>query len=80
MTASPKLQRAARTCLLRLVAENGPEHTMCVLSEIADETEWIARTCVWSASTTESRGHLKRAGVDLGVDKERALHACQRRQ
>ena len=35
--ASPKLQRAARAFLLRLVAENGVEGAARVLRELADE-------------------------------------------
>ena len=37
--ASPKLQRAARAFLLRLVAENGIEEATRVLRELADEIE-----------------------------------------
>jgi len=40
--ASPKLQKAGRRFLLRLVAENGPEAAAAVLRDLADELEWLA--------------------------------------
>jgi hypothetical protein len=44
MNASPKLQRAARAFLLRLVAENGTEEAARVLRDIADELEGLRAT------------------------------------
>ena len=43
MEASPKLQKAGRRFLLRLVAENGPEAAAAILRELADELEALAR-------------------------------------
>jgi plasmid stabilization system protein ParE len=42
MEASPKLQRAGRTFLLRLVAENGPEEAARILRDIASEIKELA--------------------------------------
>jgi len=42
--ASPKLQRAARTFLLRLVAENGIEEAAATLRRLADELEGLPGT------------------------------------
>jgi len=39
MNASPKLQRAARAFLLRLVAENGSDEAARALRDLADELE-----------------------------------------
>ena len=39
--ASPKLQRAAKAFLLRLVTENRVEEAKRVLRELADELEWL---------------------------------------
>jgi len=41
MNASPKLQKAGRRFLLRLVAENGPEGAVRVLRDLADELEGL---------------------------------------
>jgi len=43
MEASPKLQKAGRRFLLRLVAENGPGAAAVILRDLADELEWLAR-------------------------------------
>ena len=40
-SASPKLQRAGRAFLLRLVAEHGPQAAAQVLRELADEIEGL---------------------------------------
>ena len=42
-TASPKLQRAAKAFLMRLVAENGIEEAARALRELADEIEGLPK-------------------------------------
>ena len=43
MNASPKLQRAAKAFLMRLVAENGIEEAARALRELADEIEGLPK-------------------------------------
>jgi len=43
MEPSPKLQKAGRRFLMRLVAENGPKAAAAILRELADELDALAR-------------------------------------
>ena len=43
MESSPKLQKAGRRFLLRLVAENGPGVAAAIVRELADELEALMR-------------------------------------
>jgi hypothetical protein len=43
MKVSPKLQKAGRRFLLRLVADNGPEAAAAILRDLADELEALGR-------------------------------------
>jgi len=64
MNASPKLQRAGRAFLLRLVCENGPERAARVLRDLADELEMLGADqraenhMDDSASASDSMTHL----------------------
>jgi hypothetical protein len=42
MNTSPKLQKAERAFLLRLIAENGTEEAARILRDLADELEGLA--------------------------------------
>ena len=52
--ASPKLQRAARAFLLRLVAENGIEEAAATLRRLADTLEELPGTLGDGEGLTES--------------------------
>lgn len=62
MNASPKLQRAGRAFLLRLVAENGPDEAARALRSLSDEVEGL------------SAGHPP-ASMDLETDLESAINS-----
>jgi hypothetical protein len=57
MDTSPKLQKAGRAFLLRLVAENGPERAAQILRDLADEIEGLAEEQI-KAGRAPGRGGL----------------------
>ena len=57
MNASPKLQRAARTFLLRLVAENGSDEAARALRDLADELEALPELYAGEGDLPDQKTH-----------------------
>jgi len=78
-SASPKLQRAGRAFLLRLVAEHGPQAAAQVLRELADEIEGLPVLLGGDSGAPATNGLAAHCGARRAKDPSFSSRAARRR-